>query len=210
MWPPAALEFLRDLEANNDGDWFKANRARYDEFLLAPARRLAESLSALGEPRLFRPYNNLRFRPGPPLKEHIAVGIGYGGGGSYYFQLSLDGLFTGAGLHHPMPDQLERFRAAVADARGGGAFDRALSQIGTAGLTLTAPELKRAPRGYPKDHPRLDYLRLKSITISRHHALEPWLHTRRCDGIVRTELEAAAPLVGWLRQNVGPSQLPRH
>jgi len=43
MWPPAALEFLRELEDNNDRDWFKANRARYDEYLVAPenARRAA-------------------------------------------------------------------------------------------------------------------------------------------------------------------------
>ena len=39
MWPPAALEFLRELEDNNDRDWFKANRARYDEYLVAPGKR---------------------------------------------------------------------------------------------------------------------------------------------------------------------------
>lgn len=44
MWPPAALEFLRDLEDNNDRDWFKANRARYDDHLVAPGRALAESV----------------------------------------------------------------------------------------------------------------------------------------------------------------------
>ena len=40
MWPPEALEFLRELEDNNDRDWFRANRARYDEHLVAPAREL--------------------------------------------------------------------------------------------------------------------------------------------------------------------------
>jgi uncharacterized protein (DUF2461 family) len=40
MWPPEALEFLRELEANNDRDWFKANRASYDDYLLEPARAL--------------------------------------------------------------------------------------------------------------------------------------------------------------------------
>ena len=73
MWPPAALDFLRDLEANNDRDWFKANRARYDADLLGPTRELATQLSDLGEPHFFRPWNNTRFRPGPPLKEHIAM-----------------------------------------------------------------------------------------------------------------------------------------
>ena len=47
MWPPEALEFLRDLEANNDRDWFKANRARYDAHLLEPARALAEQAAGV-------------------------------------------------------------------------------------------------------------------------------------------------------------------
>src|SRR5919201_2021598 len=42
-FPPEALEFLSELEANNDRDWFKANRARYDEHLVAPARALGEA-----------------------------------------------------------------------------------------------------------------------------------------------------------------------
>ena len=105
MWPPAALEFLRELEDNNDRDWFRANRHRYDADLLGPARELAEKLSEFGEPRFFRPYNNTRFRPGPPLKEQLAVSIG-NGGAVFYFQLSLDGLLTGAGMHHPAAEPI--------------------------------------------------------------------------------------------------------
>ena len=47
-FPPQALEFLTELEANNDRDWFKANRARYDEYVVAPATALGEDLSDLG------------------------------------------------------------------------------------------------------------------------------------------------------------------
>jgi uncharacterized protein (DUF2461 family) len=108
MWPPAALDFLRELEANNDRDWFKANRARYDDDLVAPAKALAQTLSHLGEPRFFRPYNDTRFHARPPIKEQLGVAIGYGGAGGFYVELSLDGLLVGAGLHHPATDQLER------------------------------------------------------------------------------------------------------
>jgi uncharacterized protein (TIGR02453 family) len=209
VWPPAALEFLRELEANNDRDWFKANRRRYDDDVLGPARELAESLTDLGEPHYFRPYNNTRFRPGPPLKEHIAVAIGYGGAGGYYFHLSLDGLVVAAGLHRPATDQLERFRATLDDGRRAKSFERGVETAQAAGLSLAEPELKRAPRGYKPDHPRLDRLRLKRMTVSRVHPLEPWLHQRRCDELVRSELEAARPLVKWLAEMVGPSTLPR-
>ena len=44
-FPPEALEFLRDLEANNDRDWFKANRARYDEHIVGPVRALGDDVA---------------------------------------------------------------------------------------------------------------------------------------------------------------------
>ena len=205
MWPPAALEFLRDLEDNNDRDWFRANRARYDDHLLAPGRGLAESLAHLGAPKFFRPYNDARFHHRPPIKEQLGIALGYGGAGGYYVELSLDGLLVGAGLHHPATDQLERFRAAIDDGRRAAAFERAVAQAAKAGMTLVEPELKRAPRGYPADHPRVDRLRLKNLTLYARHALEPWLHDERCREQVRTQLDAASPFVAWLGRHVGPS-----
>jgi uncharacterized protein (TIGR02453 family) len=204
MWPPEALEFLRDLEANNDRDWFKANRARYDDHLLEPARALAESLAHLGEPHFFRPYNDTRFHPRPPIKEQLGVAIGYGAAGGFYVELSLDGLLVAAGLHAPASDQLARFRAAIDDGRRARGFEQTVARAQAAGLEVGPPELKRAPRGYPLDHPRIHRLRLKELTVFRRHALEPWLHEPACDERVRTELEGASPLVDWLREHVGP------
>ncbi len=204
MWPPAALEFLRDLEDNNDRDWFKANRARYDEHLVAPGRALAECVAHLGAAKFFRPYNDARFHHRPPIKEQLGIAIGDGGAGGYYVELSLDGLLVGAGLHHPSTDQLERFRAAIDDARRARGFEQAVAKAAGAGMTLVEPELKRAPRGYPLDHPRVERLRLKNLTVFARHPLEPWLHDERCREIVRAELEGARPLVTWLAKHVGP------
>jgi len=209
VWPPEALEFLRDLEDNNDSEWFRANRRRYDEYVVAPARELADKLGDLGSPHFFRPYNNLRFRPGPPLKEHLGVAIGYGAAGGFYFDLSLDGLLVAAGLWHPAPDQLERFRAAIDDGRSARGFERGLARAQRGGLTAAEPELKRAPRGYPMDHPRVDRLRMKQLTVSCRHPLEPWLHEPSCDERVRSEMVAARPLVKWLAETVGPSTRAR-
>jgi uncharacterized protein (TIGR02453 family) len=206
MWPSAAIEFLRDLEANNDRDWFKANRARYDSQLVEPARELAAQLADLGEPHLFRPYNDTRFHMRPPIKEQLGLAIRSGGAGGYYVELSLDGLLVAAGLHAPAPDQLDRYRAAIADGRRAASFERAVGAALDAGLELAPPELKRAPRGYPIDHPRIERLRMKEITVYRRHPLEAWLHTGAADTRIRAELDGARPLVGWLARHVGPSQ----
>ncbi len=209
MWPPEALEFLRELEANNDSDWFRRERHRYERDLVAPARALADELGDLGPPRFFRPYNNLRFRPGPPLKEHLGLAIGYGAAGGFYVELSLDGLLVAAGLHHPAADQLARFRLAIDDDRKARGFTRGIAQAMRAGLAAAEPALKRAPRGYPIDHPRVDALRMRDLTVACRHPLEPWLHEPRCDEIVRAEMLAARPLVKWLAETVGPSTRAR-
>lgn len=209
MWPPAALEFLTELEANNDRDWFRTNRSRYEQDLLEPGRQVAAALAHLGQPHFFRPYNNLRFRPGPPLKESFAIAIGYGGGGGYYFDLSLDGLLIAAGIHHPASDQLERFRAAIDNTRLARGFDQAVRSAEGAGLELAPPELKRAPKGYPVTHPRIERLRMKELTVFRRDQLGPWLHSEECVARIRDRLDAARPFVKWLAEHVGPSMRPR-
>ena len=142
------------------------------------------SLSHLGEPHLFRPYNNLRFHPGPPLKEHLGVAVGYGAAGGYYFELSLDGLVVAGGSTGQRPTS-SNASGRRSTTGGGLRFERAVAVGEAAGLSLAEPELKRPPRGYKADHPRLDYLRLKRITLSRRHPLKPLLHSaaamRWCD-----------------------------
>jgi uncharacterized protein (TIGR02453 family) len=205
-FPPEAIEFLRELEANNDRDWFKANRARYDEHLIAPARALGEDLVDLGRPRLFRPWNDTRFRPGPPIKEHVGLAIGYEGAGGFYVELSLDGLLVAAGLHNPVPDQVDRLRQAVNAGRTAAPLTRAITRAQDAGLELNAPDLVRAPRGYPADHPRVELLRRRSLTVARRRKIGTWLHKPRAGAYIREELQAAAPLVRWLRDHVGVTQ----
>ena len=206
MWPPEAIDFLRDLEANNDRDWFKANRERYDRYLVEPARDLADRLAALGEAHLFRPYNDTRFHMRPPIKEQFGLAIGHGGAGGFYVELSLDGLLVAAGMHAPASDQLVRFRAAIDDGRRASSFERAIRAAEAAGMETAPPQLKRAPRGYPLEHPRIDRLRMKELTVYRRHQLGAWLHRRSADARVRKELDGARPLVSWLAKHVGPAQ----
>ncbi len=210
-FPPDALTFLRELEDNNDRDWFKANRRRYDELLVAPVAALGEELEAagLGRARMFRPWNDTRFRPGPPIKEHIGLAVGYEGAGGFYVELSLDGLLVAAGLHNPAPDQVERMRRLVADGHTAAPLSKAIAGAEAAGLSLNEPDLMRAPRGYPADHPRIDLLRRRALTVSHRHRLAGWIYRPAAGRRIRGELDAAAPLVRWLRERVGPTERPR-
>jgi hypothetical protein len=78
-----------------------------------------------------------------------------------------------------------------------------------AGVRATGhEELKTAPKGYAKDHPRIDLLRHKGLVAWREWPPAAWLGTRRAKDRVVEFLESSQPLNDWLRDNVGPSTLP--
>jgi len=209
-FPRAAVTFLKDLEDNNDRDWFKANRSRYDDHLVAPALALAADLKRYGSVKLFRPYNDTRFHAKAPIKEHIGIPFGMAGATGYYVELSLDGLLVAAGMYRTEPDQVARLREAVADPRKGAALTRALAKAKAAGFDLGEPDLKRVPRGYDPDHARADLLRHRRLVV-HHREAKPgkWLHTPEAGERIAHWFQAATPTVKWLRDNVGPSQTPR-
>ena len=112
-WPEAALEFYVGLEADNSKSYWTSNKAVYQEKVLRPMEELVEQLAPeLGEPKIFRPYRDIRFSADKtPYKTHIGATIG----GTCYVQFSADGLGAGAGMWHMEPEELNRYRAAVAD-----------------------------------------------------------------------------------------------
>lgn len=205
-FPRAAVAFLKDLEDNNDRDWFKANRSRYDDHLATPALALAADLKRYGTVRLFRPYNDTRFHAKPPIKEHIGIPFGIEGSVGYYVELSLDGLLIAAGMYRAEPDQVARLREAIADGRKGGALVRALGKAADAGFELGEADLKRVPRGYDADHPRADLLRRKRFVLHRRDKIARWIHTPECGERIAAGFTAVTSTVRWLRDNVGPSQ----
>ena len=65
--------------------------------------------------------------------------------------------------------------------------------------------LKTAPRGYPADHPRIEFLRYKGLVAWKEWPAGPWLATPAAREIVADFLVASRPLSDWLAQHVGPS-----
>jgi uncharacterized protein (DUF2461 family) len=106
------------------------------------------------------------------------------------------------------PDQLDRFRRAVADQRKGRELVEVVAKTRTRGIDVTAHDvLKTAPKGYPKDHPRIDLLRHKGLITWKQWPVGAWLGTRKAKQRVVDFLHASQPLNQWLEKRVGPSQL---
>ncbi len=205
-WPPTVSQFFEGLEADNSKAYWLDHKEVYERDVKVPMEALlAELREEFGESRLFRPYRDTRFSADKsPYKTTVAAMIGDG-----YVQFSADGLLAGAGTYHMAPDQLVRFRDAVVADRSGRKLQSAVDAARRAGLNVHAMEsLKTAPRGYPKDHPRMELLRLKGLVASRSWPPAAWQSTAAAKKRVVDAFQSAAPLVAWLHTNVGSSDQP--
>ncbi len=201
-WPEEALDFYDGLEADNTKTYWTEHKAVYTGQILAPMTELAEELAAeFGEPKIFRPYRDVRFsRDKSPYKTHIGAVLG----GTGYIQLSADGLGAGAGRWQLDPDELARYRAAVARDDHGAELAAIVAALGRAGVeTRGHGVLKSAPRGYPADHPRIALLRYKGVTAWQQWPVEAWLETPAAKDRLVAFFRTAQPLCSWLTAHVG-------
>ena len=156
---------------------------------------------------LFRPNRDVRFaKDKSPYKTALGAVGESERAAHFYVQISAAGLFVASGFYHMTSDQLERYRAAVDDARRGGQLVKLVREVEGAGLDVHVRDaLKTAPRGYPKDHPRVELLRGKGLTAGTEFPIRKWLHTAAAREKVVQTWAAARPLFGWLERHVGPS-----
>jgi uncharacterized protein (TIGR02453 family) len=192
------------LERDNSRSYFTATRDFYEEHVRGALEAMFDALRDEfgGDVKVFRQQRDLRFSADRSPYKTRTYGVL---GGRLYAQISATGLYAGTGYHQLAPDQLERFRAAVADDRSGPELEAAVAAARAAGLETAGRALKTAPRGYARDHPRLELLRHRALIAGR--ALPPG------DGIpagaalahASSTWRAAAPLNAWLDAYVGPA-----
>lgn len=212
-FPTDALDFFAELEAHNERPWWLANKQRFDRSVAEPLRALLDELEPeFGSFRVFRMNRDVRFAADKsPYKTAHAAMTETDGGAANYVQISATGLFVGAGLYHMARDQLERFRAAVGDDGRGGELTAAIAAARKDRLDIGGiePALATAPRGWPKDHPRVDLLRMKGLITLRDCGSPAWLQTRRAKTEVAKAWRAGGAVTAWIDANVGPSTEPR-
>lgn len=211
-WPKPALQFFHGLKRENSKAFFEAHRQVYEEQVRQPMEALlAEIEQDMGpdvEVKIFRLNRDLRFSPDKrPYKEHLGAYLSGPRAGGLYLQISDDGLYLAIGSHEMAPDQLNRFRDAVA-GKDGERLARIVATLVKGGYQVTEPSFKRVPAGYPADHPRGDLLRCKGLMASRHWKSAAWLHTAEAKERVRQAIKDSKPLSSWLETHVGPSREP--
>ncbi len=174
---PATLKFLKDLEKNNNRDWFLGHNAQYEAALKNVnvfKDQVVKDLNkkdVIEEGKIFRIYRDIRFsKDKTPYKNHFGIHFKRASKarrGGYYLHLQPGEAFVGGGFWEPESADLKRIRDEFAHddktIRKIIAQKKFVQYFGT----LEGDELKTAPSGYDRDHPAIDLIRKKNYLINR-------------------------------------------
>lgn len=182
---PKTLKFLKELEANNNREWFQDNKTRYETEVMEPAFAFISEIGGalpkiskhfVAIPKrtggsLMRVYRDTRFSKGKePYKTNIGIQFRHERGKDvhapgFYFHLDKNECFLAVGMWHPEKPALDAIRDAIDEnptkwkrARDNAAFRNV--------FTIGGSSLKRAPRGYAEDHPLIEDLKRKDHIAS--------------------------------------------
>ncbi|MHA7777499.1 DUF2461 domain-containing protein [Roseibium sp. M-1] len=212
---PETFRFLGDLAANNSRDWFDAHKAAYQTFVKKPADGFRSDLSArLAEltgrdlsSKQFRINRDLRFsNDKTPYNTNIRMAFWPSGGAfegkdaqppSFFLSVEADHIRVGAGCMAFAKPVLGRFLSRL-ETGGGDEIAGLLSEARSLGFDISAPDLAKVPRGFPKEHPNSNLARHKGLAVWKD--LGDVRDVQGPDGAnaVMAALEPAMPVWRWL------------
>jgi uncharacterized protein (TIGR02453 family) len=184
---PALFAFVRDLAANNERDWFKANQDRFEQVVRQPAldfiADIADPLYSISthfvaDPRrvggsLFRIHRDTRFGADKtPYKTHVGIHFRHVAtrddvhAPGFYLHLEPRGSFAALGLWRPATTAAYAVRAAIAEDPAGWRRAAHGKTFRTVYGDLDGDSLVRPPKGFDPDHPLIDDLKRKDFIAS--------------------------------------------
>ncbi|URM37254.1 DUF2461 domain-containing protein [Flavobacterium anhuiense] len=186
MLTKESLQFLDDLKKNNNREWFQDNKKRYEVFKKDYHQLVSDFLDVMKplDPSLelleikdctFRINRDIRFsKDKSPYKSHLGVWMSAGAKGAnrsgYYVHIEKGGSFIAGGFYSPDAEELKKVRKEIAffydDLQEILNDKNFKKEFGSLDVNENN-SLKSMPRGYEKDHPAIEFLKLKSFTASQ-------------------------------------------
>ena len=219
MISSSTITFLKALKKNNNKPWFDKNREKYnaakynlEEFVALLLQKMVlfdEDMKELTAKNCtFRINRDIRFSKNKtPYKINLSASFNRGGKksiyGGYYFHLQPGGnSFVGGGLWMPEPENLKKLRQEIDYC-----FPEFKKIIGAAAFKKYYGELEKdekqmlvnIPKGYDKENPAVDYLRMKSYIATKNLSDEEILSPKLADEVIQS-FKALMPLVKFINR----------
>ncbi|MEO8794282.1 MAG: DUF2461 domain-containing protein [Daejeonella sp.] len=184
MITKATFDFLKDLAQNNNREWFHDHKNEHDLAKQNVLDFVQQVINKLGktEPLIpqnleakncvMRIYRDIRFsKDKTPYKTNFGAGISPNGknfnGPGYYLHISPEGCFVAGGCWMPEAENLKLIRQEI--DYNASSFREIIEDPDFKSYFVEPDRenlLKTSPKGYPADHPEIEFLKLKSFTVS--------------------------------------------
>ena len=171
------INFLKDLKQNNNRDWFANNKSIFEseqklikKFYISLQEKLKEH-DEIESLKMFRIYRDVRFsKDKTPYKPHFAGNFVRATNklrGGYYLRIRPGESFLAGGFWEPNKEDLLRIRkefemdtSEIREILNNPTFIKYFGK-------LEGESLKTAPRGFDKDHPDMDLIKMKQFIVTR-------------------------------------------
>ena len=214
-FPKEGITFLKNLERNNNRDWFQKNKQVFKRALEEPGgsflEEMSEEIASLtGESmggKLFRVYRDVRFsKDKTPYNAHIRMSFVSQGCGAnvcgekpmFCFSIEPEILTLGVGNFEFSKDKLPSYQDAVANDESGTSLETILAEMMGKSFRIESPEYKRVPKGFDPDHPRGPHLRRKGLTVWHDSPIPKELSEHRAVNRCIEKYREMLPVYQWL------------
>jgi uncharacterized protein (TIGR02453 family) len=206
-FPSSAFEFLRELDNNNNREWFAANKDAFDatfkevKSFFKDIHDQMTKKDSIEKFHVHRIYRDVRFsKDKTPYKTYFGLHLGRKKPhlrGGYYVSIEPGRSFVGGGFWEPSKEDLYRIRKEIelddSELRDLLAATDFVKMFGE----LKGEELKTAPRDFDKEHPAIDLLRKKQFLVMRPFTDKEVLNRSFLDEVIAS-FEAMRPLFDYM------------
>jgi len=178
MIEKTTLKFLKDIKANNDREWFHANKDYFNaannnmKAFLESLKDEMNKFDEIEKTKLFRIYRDIRFsKDKTPYKSHFSMSMSRAGNlrrGGYYLRITPGETVAVCGFFNPEPKDLKLIRDNIALDDKPLRKVLSLKKIKDLFNGLEGDQVKTSPKGFSKEHPAIDLLRYKQFFLKRH------------------------------------------
>ncbi len=220
MIETSTFKFLKELNKNNNKEWFEKNRKQYENAKVNFLQFAKELIIGFGkidasiahlEPKkiIFRINRDMRFsKDKSPYKTNMGLFLSKSGKNAthagYYFHLQPGECFVGGGLYMPMPDILAKVRQEI--DYNWAEFNKIITNKKFVSHFKELDKLKeytltRPPKGYDDNNPAIEYLKMKTWIAGKKISDEELLDKKIIKNLVGS-FEALKPTIDFFNRAI--------
>jgi len=199
-WPEGAFDVLLQLEGEPSQSVREKCRKEREQLVRQPMIALLNDLA--DRDAAYDDFSVWHYRTNSWWWQHQGAVIRLARNIEIGLRFDLDGLRIQGAWWYPVPEQIRKFRQAVAADGSGRELAVIVEELRKREYEVTGDLMKRVPRDHPADHQRAELLRHRSLIAVRPLGCDGWLHTPAAVDVVLDAVGDLSEMMSWLVRHV--------